>query len=155
MSHMLPVILWEVMLLYCKLHPIYMFTKSDLFLKKIYWCPVVSGQKEACTGIWLTWFLAFVTSQQTAHECHCMQPNLSCRTRWYDVSASQYSPVLLSLPHTPQEMAPLSLGEEVAWTRPLAHWIYGDCGKLLIVTYKWKTRTHCSTGCPLCTILQQ
>lgn len=56
---------------------------------------------------------------------------------------------------TPQEMVPLSLGEEVAWSRPLAHWIDGDCGKLLIMTYKWKTRRHCSVGCPLRNVLEQ
>jgi len=32
-------------------------------------------------------------------------------------------------------MAPLSLGEEVAWSRPLARGIDGDCGELLIIPY--------------------
>lgn len=71
-------------------------------------------------------------------------------------AALQYSPVLLPpLPHTPQEMVPLSLGEEVARRRPQAYCIDGRSGKLLIITYKWQTRRHCSAGCPLRNVSEQ
>lgn len=139
-----------------------MLTKSDMCPEEFSGHPVGRSQKDVCIGVWQTWL----------QSCPCNPP---ANRPWI----SLYGRVCLSfqgqdtliwcprftilacfalpspLPLTPQEMAPLSLGEEVAWSRPLAQRIDGGRGKLLIITYKWKTCRDCSVSCLLRNILEQ
>lgn len=69
------------------------------------------------------------------------QPSLSfiSRAKHSDMMSLLYNTRLF---HRPQEMGLLSSGEEVAWRRPQTDGTDGDCGKLLIISNKWKTHTR-------------
>lgn len=107
------------------------FSLSDKCLEIFCGHPVGWSQKVVFTGVWLTWLQScLVTSKQTDHEFHCVTESafhsegqetliIWCR-RFTILSCFALSS---PLPQTPQEIAPLSLGEEVAWSRPLARWI--------------------------------
>ena len=138
-------------------------TKDRHISKDVFWISCWQGSKRWC----LADLAPVLPRNLPTNRPWISQPNLSfiSRAGHANMMSLLYNTGLfcslsLSLSpalclRNPQEMAPLSLGEEVACSRPLAHWIYGDCGKLLIITYTWKTRECCSAGWPLWSILEQ
>lgn len=100
--------------------------------------PVSVLKRKACTGVCCPWLRPFPPWPPrpwiSLDAWICLLLRGQDRPIWcpcFTILACFAGSVPLRL--TQQEMAPLSLGEEVAFSRPLACRIDGDCGNLLII----------------------